>query len=355
MSDDGGSITRALRAWKGGDRDSVRRLWEAYFHRLVVLARGRLDRAARLAADEEDVALSAFASFCRRAERGEFPRLDDRDDLWRLLFVITTRKAINLARHERREKRGGGRVVNDATPTGVNDSSAVEGPIHQVVGSEPTPEFAALMAEECGRLLDRLPDGEHRQIAIWKMEGYTNTEIAAKLDAKGVKGYEMSYWNAAYVPAKTPEAIVKRLNELFIHAMGKESVKSFVERGGMEVFTNTPLPVCYSYTQQAAQSDTNSHKRYRGMSDEFTPQTDPDQPVVYQIRIKGHLSSQWTEWFEGLAVTLEADGNTRIAGPVEDQAALHGLLKKIRDLGMELISVNRNQFNETHRVCKENE
>jgi len=91
------------------------------------------------------------------------------------------------------------------------------------------------------------------------------------------------------------------------------------------------------------------------MSDEFIPQTDPDQPVVYQIRIKGHLSSQWADWFEGLAVTLEADGNTRIAGSVEDQAALHGLLKKIRDLGMELISVNRNQFNETHHVCKENE
>lgn len=91
------------------------------------------------------------------------------------------------------------------------------------------------------------------------------------------------------------------------------------------------------------------------MSDEFIPQTDPDQPVVYQIRIKGHLSSQWADWFEGLAVTLEADGNTRIAGPVEDQAALHGLLKKVRDLGMELISVNRNQFNATHRVCKENE
>ena len=91
------------------------------------------------------------------------------------------------------------------------------------------------------------------------------------------------------------------------------------------------------------------------MSDEFIPQTDPDQPVVYQIRIKGHLSSQWADWFEGLAVTLEADGNTRLAGPVEDQAALHGLFKKIRDLGMELISVNRNQFNATHRVCKENE
>ena len=80
------------------------------------------------------------------------------------------------------------------------------------------------------------------------------------------------------------------------------------------------------------------------MSDEFIPQTDPDQPVVYQIRIKGHLSSQWADWFEGLAVTLEADGNTRIAGPVEDQAALHGLFKKIRDLGMELISVNAGPF-----------
>jgi len=91
------------------------------------------------------------------------------------------------------------------------------------------------------------------------------------------------------------------------------------------------------------------------MSDKFIPQTDPDQPVVYQITIKGHLGPQWTEWFEGLAVTLGTDGNTRIAGPVEDQAALHGLLKKVRDLGMELISVNRNQFNETHRVCKENE
>ncbi|MDG3005887.1 ECF-type sigma factor [Paludisphaera mucosa] len=102
MSNDGGSITGALRAWKGGDRNSIRRLWEAYFHRLVGLARGRLDRAARSVADEEDVALSAFASFCRRAERGEFPRLDDREDLWRLLFVITTRKAVNRARHDLR-------------------------------------------------------------------------------------------------------------------------------------------------------------------------------------------------------------------------------------------------------------
>jgi hypothetical protein len=64
------------------------------------------------------------------------------------------------------------------------------------------------------------------------------------------------------------------------------------------------------------------------------------QPRDYQIRIKGHLGSQWTEWFEGLTITLEENGDTLLTGPVVDQAALHGLLKKVRDLGMPLISVN---------------
>jgi hypothetical protein len=70
--------------------------------------------------------------------------------------------------------------------------------------------------------------------------------------------------------------------------------------------------------------------------------------VVYQIRLKGHLDSQWTVWFDGLSITLEEDGDTLLTGPVVDQAALHGLLKKVRDLGMPLVSVNRVQFNETH-------
>jgi hypothetical protein len=76
------------------------------------------------------------------------------------------------------------------------------------------------------------------------------------------------------------------------------------------------------------------------MSNKFNSTTEPGKPVVYQIRLKGHLGSQWTDWFEGLTVTLEANGDTLLTGPVIDQSALHGLLKKVRDLGMPLISVS---------------
>ena len=81
------------------------------------------------------------------------------------------------------------------------------------------------------------------------------------------------------------------------------------------------------------------HKRYKVMSNELDPKKEPSQPMVYQIRVKSHLSSDWTDWFEGLTITLEEDGNTLLTGPVIDQAALHGLLKKVRDLGMPLVSV----------------
>ncbi len=91
------------------------------------------------------------------------------------------------------------------------------------------------------------------------------------------------------------------------------------------------------------------------MSNKHNSKTESSQPLVYQIRIKGHLGQQWMDWFDGLSITLEEDGDTLLTGAVVDQAALHGLLKKVRDLGLPLVSVNPVQFNETHPNRSEKE
>lgn len=131
------------------------------------MARARLSGFPRRAVDEEDIALSAFDSFCRDAAAGRLPRLDDRDDLWRILLLITGQKALDLIRRETADKRGGkpGLQVFD---------------LDSIAGNEPTPEFAALVADEFRRLLDKLPDADLKALAVWKMEGNTNEEIAAR-------------------------------------------------------------------------------------------------------------------------------------------------------------------------------
>jgi len=90
-----------------------------------------------------------------------------------------------------------------------------------------------------------------------------------------------------------------------------------------------------------AQTAMTGHNENKCMPKNLNPETSPNQPMVYQIKIEGQLGHQWTDWFDGLTITLEDNGNTLITGPVIDQAALHGLLKKVRDLGTPLISVNR--------------
>ena len=162
---------------KDGDPEAARRVWEAAFPKLVALARNRLRTISRAAADEEDLALSAFASFCRGAEQGRFPRLDDRTDLWQILLMLVHRKAVNAARLETRAKRGGGRVVQASVVAG-NEAAD---PLASIRTGEPTPEAAACVAEECERLLKMLSDPTLRDVALWKMEGYTNAEIAKKI------------------------------------------------------------------------------------------------------------------------------------------------------------------------------
>jgi RNA polymerase sigma factor (sigma-70 family) len=175
-----GSVTALLARLKDGDHEAARQLWRRYYPRLVGLARKKLQGAPRRVADEEDAALSAFDSFCRRAEQGHFPDLKDRDGLWALLVVLTARKAADLLRHQQRDKRGGGLVRGDSAlePT-TGDSGA--GGLDEVPGEEPTPLEAALLAEEVESLLGRLRDPALRQLAVWKLEGYTNAEIAARM------------------------------------------------------------------------------------------------------------------------------------------------------------------------------
>jgi len=176
-----GEVTEWVRRLEGGDREAAQGLWEAYYRRLVGLARKRLGDLPRRAADEEDVALSAFDSFCRGTEQGRFPRLEGRDDLWHLLVVITVRKAADLRTYQGRARRGGGKVRGESVFDGPSDGADEARGIEQAAGLEPTPEFAAEVAEQCRALLQALPKDQLRAIAVWKMEGYTNREIAERI------------------------------------------------------------------------------------------------------------------------------------------------------------------------------
>jgi DNA-directed RNA polymerase specialized sigma24 family protein len=174
-----GSITALLDQLKCGDHEAARLIWERFYPRLVALARKKFQGASARVADEEDAALSAFDSFCRRAEQGQFPDLADRDGLWALLVAITARKVADQIRHGHREKRGGGRVHGDSAVPAADDSTP--GGFDRFPDDGPSPDEAALLAEEVELLLGRIPDRALRQVAVWKMEGYTNAEIAARM------------------------------------------------------------------------------------------------------------------------------------------------------------------------------
>jgi DNA-directed RNA polymerase specialized sigma24 family protein len=169
------SVTHWIDRLQTGDRLAAERLWGRYFHRLVGLARKKLADAPRRVADEEDVALSAFESFCQGAELGRFPDLTDREGLWRLLVVITARKAGHLRRDLACARRGGGALVE------AGQGSEGGGWLCEVLSREPDPAIAAIAADEHRRLMAALPSDELRTVALLRMQGHDVEEIARQL------------------------------------------------------------------------------------------------------------------------------------------------------------------------------
>ena len=174
-------VTQWINKLSGGDQRAAQVLWETYFSRLVRYARRRLDGLPLRAADEEDVALSAMHSFCRGMERHRFDHVNDRNDLWKLLVTITARKACAQRRRQYAEKRGGGQVRGESVFFDRNHENGSEDGIGAILGEEPTPALACMVAENCQQMLDSLEDETLRKVAIHALEGYTPEESAEKL------------------------------------------------------------------------------------------------------------------------------------------------------------------------------
>lgn len=172
---DRGSVSAWLGQLRDGDDDAAQRIFERYVDDLLRVARSRLQGAFRRESDEEDVVLSAFYSFFEGANAGQFPRLGDRYDLWRLLLLITVRKVDATKRRAMAQKRspqpGDRRAAGDL----VNELS-------EIVSHEPTPDLILIAAEEYHRLVDATPDDIGKQIIELKLSGYRHSEIARKLD-----------------------------------------------------------------------------------------------------------------------------------------------------------------------------
>lgn len=178
-----GSVTDWIARLKAGEPQASQAVWERYVDRLVRLARKKLGGTPRRAADEEDVVLSAFHGFFRGVKESRFPQLDDRDDLWQILLMLTDRKTVDHQRHEMAAKRGGGDAVRGGSAFANRQAAESHQPgLSQIIDGGPSPEFAAQFAEQFEQLLASLADDTLRRIALAKMEGHTNAELARDLD-----------------------------------------------------------------------------------------------------------------------------------------------------------------------------
>ena len=171
--------TNAISHWiervKAGDSAAANQIWYHYFDRLVRAVRGRLQGQNRAVSDEEDVVLSVFDSFYEAAQKGRFPDLADRDDLWHLLLRMSARKVVDKRRRDSRQRRGGGVQIRSITPPVDDDDRAIE-----IIGDEPSPAMVLMMQDTIEQFFSHLGVGKLRDLAGAKLEGYSNAEMAER-------------------------------------------------------------------------------------------------------------------------------------------------------------------------------
>ena len=171
------SVSGWIAAAKGGSREAAEKLFSRYYDELVRVARRRLAGRPMPHVDGEDIALSAFKSFCLAAADGKLEQLDDRDQLWALLVTISARKVSREIRANLSQKRGAGQVLHEADLAGGSIGQGLD----QVSGRDLSPDVHAAVVDEVRHMLDTLGDESLRRIALWKLDGLTNEEIAKEL------------------------------------------------------------------------------------------------------------------------------------------------------------------------------
>lgn len=174
-------ISGWIRRLRDGDEDAAAQIWNKYFDRILEIAKRSLKHSPARVTDEEDVAVLAMNSLLMGIKEGRFPELDRRDQLWRLLMVITTRKAAAAIERDHRQKRGSGEVRGDSAMIAPEFEDSILKGFDRIDGEYDSPSWPALMADETKELMRILPDETSRQLALLKMEGHTHEEIAEKL------------------------------------------------------------------------------------------------------------------------------------------------------------------------------
>ena len=171
------SVTQYIEGLRNGEAEAAQQIWERFLQRLIRLANKKLS-ANRGAADEEDLVQQAFAQFFRQVQEGRFPQLIDRDDLWQILAMLVDRRAADQYRRQHTQKAGVDRVQTESILMQESDQAGLAG----LPGLDPTPELAAELTELLRIRLTSLKHPAYQQIALLKLQGFSNREIAEQLE-----------------------------------------------------------------------------------------------------------------------------------------------------------------------------